>query len=60
MENAKAFEYFASANGYTGFRSYFDTVYKSENFDKIIILQGGPGSGKSSLMKALAMTALPI
>ena len=57
MENCKTFEYFASANGYSGFRSYFDTIYKSEDFEKIIILQGGPGSGKSTLIKKAASIA---
>lgn len=57
MESIKTFEYFASANGYTGFRSYFDAIYKSEAFEKIIILQGGPGSGKSTLIKKAASIA---
>ena len=57
MENRKTFEYFASANGYTGFRSYFDAIYESRRFEKIIILQGGPGSGKSTLIKKAASTA---
>lgn len=43
--------YFSAANGYGGFRSYFDTVFKSDDFDKLFILKGGPGTGKSSLIR---------
>ena len=46
--------YFASANGYRGFRSYFNEVFSEEGLDKLFILKGGPGTGKSTLMKRLA------
>ncbi len=46
--------FFAAANGYTGFRSYFDTIFNSEDFAKIYVLKGGPGTGKSSLMNKLS------
>ncbi len=46
--------FFAAANGYTGFRSYFDTVFNSEDYDKIYVIKGGPGTGKSSFMKKLS------
>ena len=46
--------YFASANGYRGFRSYFNEVFAEEGLDKLFILKGGPGTGKSTLMKRLA------
>jgi len=47
-------KYFAAANGYHGFRSYFDSIFASENFLKIYVLKGGPGTGKSSLLKRLS------
>jgi len=47
-------EFFASANGYSGFKSYFGTVFDSHKFDRIFVLKGGPGSGKSTLMKKIA------
>ena len=43
--------YFAAANGYSGFRSYFNDIFISEKFKRIFILKGGPGTGKSTLMK---------
>ena len=46
--------YFAAANGYTGFRSYFDNIFNSESFKRIFVLKGGPGTGKSTLMKRVA------
>ena len=48
------YKYFAAANGYGGFKSYFDSVFKSSDFEKIYVLKGGPGTGKSSLMKSVS------
>lgn len=50
--------YFAAANGYSGFRSYFDNIFRSEDFKRIFILKGGPGTGKSTLMKRIAKASL--
>ena len=50
--------YFAAANGYSGFRSYFGEIFKSEDFKHIYVLKGGPGTGKSSLMNKIAKLAL--
>ncbi len=46
-------KYFAAANGFTGFRSYFNKIFDPLKFTKIFILKGGPGTGKSSLMKKI-------
>ncbi len=46
--------FFAAANGYSGFRSYFPDVFPSSEFEHIFILKGGPGTGKSSLMKSIS------
>jgi len=51
--NGLSKSYFAAANGYTGFRSYFREIFDSENFDRIFVLKGGPGTGKSSFMKTI-------
>ncbi|MBR2931028.1 MAG: hypothetical protein IKC32_07345 [Clostridia bacterium] len=45
--------YFAARNGYFGFSHSFEKVFAPELFDKLLILKGGPGTGKSSLMKAV-------
>ena len=44
-------EYYASANGYKGFHSYFDSIFNSPEFKKIFVLKGGPGTGKSTFLK---------
>ena len=48
-------KYFASANGYCGFRSYFKEVFCEENLSRLFILKGGPGTGKSTFMKRIVM-----
>jgi hypothetical protein len=45
--------YFSAANGFSGFRSYFNQTFNPKKFTKLYILKGGPGTGKSSLMKKI-------
>ncbi len=45
-------EHFASSNSGRGFNSYFNEVF--EEADRLYIIKGGPGTGKSSLMKRIA------
>ncbi len=52
--NVSTKKYFAAANTYAGFVSYFDKVFPSEGFERIYVLKGGPGTGKSSLMRKIA------
>ena len=52
LSNANA--YFAAANGYDGFRSNFDNVFSPKKVKKLFILKGGPGTGKSTLMRKIA------
>ncbi len=49
--------YFAAANGETGFRSLFPSLFSPRTHRRIYILKGGPGSGKSTLMKKIGFTA---
>jgi len=49
--------FFAAANGYTGFESYFKKIFIPENYERIYILKGGPGTGKSTLMKGITKYA---
>ena len=46
-------EYFAAANSHTGFISKFDKVFKRESYKRVFILKGGPGTGKSTILKGL-------
>ena len=54
----KAIKYFAAANSYGGFISYFDNIFNSVDYDKVYVLKGGPGTGKSNLMKKLSSNFL--
>lgn len=53
MDTPNAFkkEFFASANTYFGFKSYFGEIFSSQDYDRIFVLKGGPGTGKSTLLK---------
>lgn len=48
---------FAAANTYKGFRSCFEEIFEKSGLEKVYILKGGPGVGKSTLMKKAAFTA---
>ncbi len=49
--------YFAAANGFDGFRSYYPSLYRSEHFTRVFVIKGGPGTGKSRLLREAAVTA---
>ena len=49
--------FFASMNTANGFQSYFKEIFDPKQYNRIYILKGGPGSGKSSLMKYIANEA---
>ena len=51
-EGARRF--FAAANSGSGFVSYFDEIFSSEEMDGVFILKGGPGTGKSTLLNEAA------
>lgn len=53
------FAFFAAANGFSGFRNYYAEIFPSKDFDAVFVLKGGPGTGKSSLMRDSANTLLP-
>ena len=62
MKNIKAAQYkkphnsyFAASNGGNGFISYFDQIFENSLFQRVYVLKGGPGTGKSSLMKKAAV-----
>ncbi len=47
--------YFGACNSYYGFISYFDKIFNRESFDRIYVIKGGPGTGKSSFMKKILL-----
>ncbi len=47
----KTSKFFLGANSDTGFKSYFEQLQAKETGLQLLILKGGAGSGKSSLMK---------
>ena len=51
MSEGKTF--FASSNSANGFQSYFDLIYNPKKFEKIYVIKGGPGTGKSHLMRKI-------
>ena len=49
--------FFAGANSARGFVSFYDAILEDRKIEKIYILKGGPGTGKSSFMKRAAKEA---
>lgn len=47
--------YFAAANTGSGFKSFYDEIYR--NLNKLYIIKGGPGTGKSKLMRDISNEA---
>lgn len=48
-------KYFAASNSSLGFKCYYGDCFSS--LDKLYIIKGGPGTGKSSLMRRVANSA---
>ncbi len=57
MENMYASYFFASNSG-KGFFSLFDQIYSPHEGWRLYIIKGGPGTGKSTIMKRIAQAAL--
>ena len=49
--------YFAASNSGAGFVCYYDQLFTPERFGRIYLIKGGPGTGKSSLMRRVAAEA---
>jgi len=54
MAGGKTRHMFAGGNTAEGFFSYYDHILPQEKAERIIILKGGPGVGKSTFMKKIA------
>ena len=50
--------YFAAGNTPFGFQSYFDDIFGGNALKHVYILKGGPGVGKSTLLKRTACAAV--
>lgn len=57
MTNTACAEYFLGANTPLGFRSYFESACPVSDGWNVYIIKGGPGTGKSTLMKRLCSEA---
>lgn len=49
--------FFAARNSHGGFSSLFDEVFDPRDYNKLFILKGGPGTGKSTFMRGLVSFA---
>lgn len=54
MNREKQTAYFAAANTTNGFQNYFPEIFSPNKLDKIFILKGGPGTGKSSFIRIIS------
>ncbi len=57
MPNNKYTDYFLGANTPMGFRSMFGQSYSAEEGWQVYIIKGGPGTGKSTLMRTVCRAA---
>lgn len=49
--------YFAASNSGAGFVSYYPEIFDPQQFERLYLIKGGPGTGKSSLMRRVAAEA---
>ena len=57
MSTEPQVRYFLGANSPAGFYSLYDQLIDPAEADAVFILKGGPGCGKSTLMKRVAAAA---
>jgi len=56
--NYETLSYFLAANSGEGFFSLFNTLYNAHEGWKLYIIKGGPGTGKSGMMKKIKLNAI--
>ena len=57
MMESTALRYFAASNSCRGFCNYYGELFTEQNTDRLYIIKGGPGTGKSYFMKVVARQA---
>ncbi len=57
MTEPQARRYFAASNSCGGFRNYYGDIFTESRADRLYIIKGGPGTGKSHFMKVVARRA---
>ena len=57
MDSSPKVQYFLGANSPSGFYSLYHELLPTEQADGIYIIKGGPGCGKSTLMRRVAALA---
>ena len=50
-------DFFAAANSGCGFVSFYKEIFNNEGIKRRFLIKGGPGTGKSTLMRSLANEA---
>ena len=55
-ENSKVMRggLFAASNSSSGFKSYYQEIFNKKEYNKIYVIKGGPGTGKSRFMNMVA------
>ena len=56
-DQRSAKRYFAAANTHEGFISFFNDIFFGKKIEKRYIIKGGPGTGKSSFLRRIALDA---
>lgn len=57
MHQCKQSHYFPGSNTRVGFVGFFDSIFDPSELKRLFVLKGGPGVGKSTLMKRIASFA---
>ncbi len=56
-ESTATRRYFAASNSSHGFRNYYDECFSESRVERVYIIKGGPGTGKSHFMRTVARYA---
>ncbi len=49
--------FFGARNSHNGFISMFDDIFAPQKYERLFILKGGPGTGKSTLLRGVVSSA---